>query len=512
MTTPTRALRYISSNPELLAQLQQGLPAPYTLVVEQSIAQPAAILDTFDDDLLQREQILVQTPGNLQLIDLQSASAPLPQRKPVAFVNDIDSEQLRGQLDFVSELRRLLPYGNMTLCHSSASLLDDNQKTCARMLCAQFQAGKRQVVLLQLQALRGYDKPSAMLQQRLQELQAEPINGSLQLVQALGYAGHEYVNNPTIELAPTASVIESANLIVSTYLTVARRNEPGIVDDLDTEFLHDFRVSLRRVRSVISLFKGVWEEQVQQDLKRRFSEVMRTTNRLRDLDVYLLDQPGYYAELPLPMHAGVDLIFAAFARERAQQWRALAKYLRSDAYQQEIAALQALFVGDTLKPGVHADENVLEYACKLIRKRYKKVCQVAGHIHPGTPDEEVHELRLQCKKLRYLLDFFRPLLPAKDVRRLIKSLKRLQDNLGRFNDYSAQQLSLQGFLDQRLASNKPVNPKMIEAIGALVALKHQMQMQERAQVMNSFATFNSEETRRAFHQLCSVPAIGSEEE
>ena len=89
---------------------------------------------------------------------------------------------------------------------------------------------------------------------------------------------------------------------------------------------------------------------------------------------------------------------------------------------------------------------------------------------------------------------------------MIKALKRLQDNLGRFNDYSAQQIALQEFLDQQLQGNKKVSPKMIEAIGALVALKHQMQLKERAQVMESFANFHSEETEQLIHDLCSSSA------
>lgn len=115
-------------------------------------------------------------------------------------------------------------------------------------------------------------------------------------------------------------------------------------------------------------------------------------------------------------------------------------------------------------------------------------------IDADTPDETVHALRLQCKKLRYLLDFFTPLFDEATIKRLITSLKQLQDNLGRFNDYSVQQLSLQAFLDGQLQGEAPVSPGMIEAVGALVAIKHQLQRQERALVMEKFAGFHSEET------------------
>jgi len=68
-------------------------------------------------------------------------------------------------------------------------------------------------------------------------------------------------------------------------MAIARQNEDGIKADYDTEFLHDYRVSLRKVRSVLSLFKG---ENIA--LKQAFSDIMKGTNQLRDLDVYLLDK------------------------------------------------------------------------------------------------------------------------------------------------------------------------------------------------------------------------------
>ncbi len=501
--TKTQATHFICSGPEILQQLQ--LPEPYQLDGSPDNLVPVAALDNFDNQLLRRNQVLLQSSEELFLLDDAGLlTAPLAS-KQMGFMPDSIPDALKPALGGVEALRRLVPVAHFALQHCSSRLLDDDRKTCARLTLLQIDstAGVH-VNWIELHPLRGYDSAFKLLRQQFLDLGAKEHAEPVQLLQQLGYSDSGYQNNPPVALSPDLTAQVAARRMVSTFLGVARQNEQGIIDDLDTEFLHDYRVSLRRVRSLISLFKGVWDDATEQQLKQRFSAIMRITNRLRDLDVYLLDQASYYTLLPVSMHPGIDDIFASFARERAQQSRELAAHLRSEAYKREITALEQLFEGDndSMAVGERAEDNVLEYGCRLITKRYRKVCRIASKIDEDTPDEEVHELRLQCKKLRYLLDFFSPLLDRKQVRVLIKSLKSLQDNLGRFNDYSSQQLSLQAFLDEQLASRKQVGPKMIEAIGALIILKHQLQLKERALVMGSFEAFNSAKTRQIIENLC----------
>lgn len=505
MTSTLKPTHFLCSGPDILQQLQ--LTEPYQLAASPCSAIPVTALDNFDNQLLQRNQVLLQSATELFLLDQQGLIVTQLTSKSMGFIPDTADKSLQAALSGVESLRRLLPVAEYALRHCDVQLLDDDQKTCARMTLLHVEsAAGVHVNWIELIPLRGYVKAFSLLRQQLMGLGATENAEPVQLLQQLGYRDSGYQSNPAIELNAGLTAKTAARRIISTYITVARQNEQGMIDDLDVEFLHDYRVSLRRIRSLISLFKGVWDEQTEAQLKQRFSALMKITNRLRDLDVYLLDQASYYEMLPAPMHPGVDDIFTFFQRERNQQCRQLSAHLQSAAYTQEITVLQQLFDGDEdpTADGSRAEDNVLNYGCQLIKKRYKKVCRIASQIDDDTPDEEVHELRLQCKKLRYLLDFFSPLLDAKQVRLLTKSLKSLQDNLGRFNDYSSQQLSLQAFLDQQLSAGKEVSPKMIEAIGALVVLKHQLQLKERALIMGSFAAFNSEKTRGTIHSLCDA--------
>ena len=71
-------------------------------------------------------------------------------------------------------------------------------------------------------------------------------------------------------------------------------------------------------------------------------------------------------------------------------------------------------------------------AAKRIRKAYRRVAH--RESLSGLEVEVLHRLRIDCKKLRYLLEFFRSLYPAREAAPLIKSLKSLQSVLGEIHD------------------------------------------------------------------------------
>ena len=83
----------------------------------------------------------------------------------------------------------------------------------------------------------------------------------------------------------------------------------------------------------------------------------------------------------------------------------------------------------------------------FLKSDIRKALKMGGRIDDDTPAARLHELRIQCKKLRYLLDFYSSLYDREAVARIIRALKKLQDNLGDFNDLEVQQKDLQAFAE-----------------------------------------------------------------
>jgi CHAD domain-containing protein len=461
------------------------------------------LLDTFDEDLRQRGMCLPQVGD--QLILWTSDGVMITQSdvaSPARFVAHLPSGAVREALGCVPALRSLVPLGQGRWSTAHIAVVDEEEKTQARakfhVLTTETGQG---VAIAQLQRLRGYDKAFDQLQNDLVSAGCVPLVDAHPL-EALFPDHQPYVAKPELSLAHDATAFETANAIIGAYLPVARRNEQGVIDDIDVEYLHDYRIALRKIRSVTSLFKGVYSEKQTEKLKLRFSNLMAPTGRLRDLDVYLLERDFFFDLLPESLHGGLERMFEMFAAERAEALRKLSKHLKSKSYEAEITKLIHLF--DTpkkLHTGPAADEPAHDFASALIWKRYRKICKIAAGIDDQTEDEEVHELRIQCKKLRYLMEFFQPAFPKKEFKSLIKPLKKLQDNLGLFNDYSVQQESLKDFLDGLGAGDHVGNMQLAQSVGALIAVLHQRQLDERQKVVESFTTFNSPETQTTFRDL-----------
>ena len=156
---------------------------------------------------------------------------------------------------------------------------------------------------------------------------------------------------------------------------------------------------------------------------------------------------------------------------------------------------------EALPAGANSDQPAHEYASTLIWKRYRKVCKIARAITPSTDDSEIHGLRIQCKKLRYLMEFFSPMYPAKKIRGLIRALKVLQDNLGLFNDYSVQQESLQAFILDHASKGREQDLIVARSVGALIAMLYQKQLEERARVISNFKKFDSPKIQQQFREM-----------
>jgi CHAD domain-containing protein len=279
-------------------------------------------------------------------------------------------------------------------------------------------------------------------------------------------------------------------------LRVARQNEQGVIDDIDSEFLHQYRVSLRKVRSLLNLMKNALPVETHLRLKLLLSELSGITNLLRDLDVFLLGQADYQALLPDNFDAGLSKLFQLIANDREKARKVVKQNFETDKHAAAFNEVIALLEGKPAFESELASQPVIKVARKKILNRYRRIGLVGAEIHEGTPDEDVHALRIECKKLRYLIEFFAELFPQKDIRKILKALKTLQTILGNFNDYSVQKI----FLSQ-YEKNHRKTAELSAAINGLVAVLHQKQLAERMKVKQAFAAFNDRKVAANFEKL-----------
>jgi CHAD domain-containing protein len=413
--------------------------------------------------------------------------------------------------------------GEATVQTTPCCILDDDGKCVARLFVTKVWTGssddacegargrllETESVLLDfhlvLQRVRGYRKDFRRIARKFEEagLTVGPWQETFEhIVTAAGKQPGSYSAKPSYQFKAGMRADEATKKILRSTLAVIRANEEGIKADWDIEFLHDFRTAVRRTRSALNQIPKVFPPDVTERYKEAFAELGARTNQLRDLDVYLLAESEYRAMLPEALRDSISPLFDYMRAQRSQAWHDVVAHLNSTAYA-AIVADWATYLSEPA-PEQPAAPNAAMPIGKLARRRiakqYRRVINDGDRILDSDEDELVHQLRIDCKKLRYLLEFFAALFPKKKIDKLIKQLKILQDELGVFNDLSVQQVYLLKTAEV-LPSDDPQAKLGLVAVGSLIEKLANEQQAMKPGLAEAFSTFAAPPNRALFRQL-----------
>src|SRR5260370_307976 len=123
---------------------------------------------------------------------------------------------------------------------------------------------------------------------------APPLDAALA---AAGRGPGDYTSQINVCLTPAMPAGAAVTAVLLDLLSTLEANVPGTIRDIDTEFLHDLRVSVRRTRSVLKLVGNVLPAEFAQKFRPEFKWLDDLTTPTTDLDVYLLDHPDMAAGL-----------------------------------------------------------------------------------------------------------------------------------------------------------------------------------------------------------------------
>ena len=206
--------------------------------------------------------------------------------------------------------------------------------------------------------------------------------------------------------------------------------------------------------------------------------------------------------LPEALRAPLQEVFHDFERERRRALRRVVRDLSSTDYRASIEKVERFFSApaDILETDV-SREPAGPLIAGRIYKRYKRILKIERGLGSDTSDEVLHKVRIHCKKLRYLIEFFSELLPEGETEQIEKQLRRLQTCLGVFNDCSVQQRSLLQYWERKRQASGP-HEGLALCIGGLVALLYHDQQEERNRFHNTLDDFCSPQIARAVKAVC----------
>jgi len=251
----------------------------------------------------------------------------------------------------------------------------------------------------------------------------------------------------TLELSESMTVGKGMQAIIANCLGQIQGNEAGLVLGTDSESVHQMHIGVRRLRSALTLFRAQLQlpEFLMVDLRWLGSHL----GVVRDWEVFagntlnVMAQHGCQDAADLPRLREKAADFARVSRLKA------AEVVCSMRYARLILTLGACMYSAMARQPEHASGHqeleapLHEFASKRLASYQKKMLKRGKRVVRGS-SEERHQLRIAAKKVRYIVEFFYSLYPAKKARSYVAALSALQDALGELNDASvAHRLSQQ---------------------------------------------------------------------
>jgi len=505
MTSATRTLQ-AASDPRLgfglgleLEAIVAALSTQYTVVTGPKQFVRRARLDTFDRRLreagLTLEHQIVATGERLVLRGPGGAS---PVAVPVtglhwpALAEVLPTGPVREAIAPVTGIRALTVASDERRRVRLLELHNEDGKTVVRVELDEPVSAAAAPAQVTVRALRGYD---------------DQARRAGRLLDNLGFHGVEQgEDREPSSAAPTAGLDRAApaNLLLtralSQFLATMRENLPGLLDDVDTEFLHDFRVAVRRTRATLKLARPALPEVMRSRWEPAFKGLGDTTTPVRDLDVYELDLPTMRGWLVAADPADLEPLATHLRRRRAVERRTLVRRLRSVSFERLVTRWEEELARLVDTPEADQEfQSAGQLADRSISRAYRRVAREGALIGADSPAGDLHRLRKRCKELRYALEVFAPLIDSAARRRAVADLKGLQDVLGRFQDSEVQRQALRGFAEEMMAAGTPAGAML--AMGELIGHLDAEQDRARREFDVAFARFARPSSLQMMHRL-----------
>ncbi len=451
-----------------------------------------------------------------------------PPRRP-GLAQDLPAGPVRDRIMVLTHPRALLPVVRAVSTVSVTRLLNEDGKTVARLV-----AERSTVTAAPVTASQPATTAELPLRLAITEVRGYPGQARKAAALLAGVPGASHLSQPVFaaalaalsgswlgchpadfsggvdaEITPQLPASVAVARVLLRLLDTLELNVDGVLRDIDTEFLHDLRVAVRRTRSAIKLLAGVLPPELVRQYSVEFKWLGDMTTPVRDLDVHLLGFGAMTGQLLAAAPADLEPFRAFLVRRRAREFRRLAAALRSPRFRAitDDWRKALLAVRDRGGPPKRRrrEPTTDQLAVSTTERAFRRIAAHGAAITPDSPPESLHDLRKRSKELRYLLEFFAPLHDPVAYRKVVGDLKQLQDCLGAFQDSQVQREEIGALADAMLADQAAPAATLL-AMGEIAARLAVSQAEARADFAKRFARFAGPEAQQRIRVLLAEPA------
>ena len=210
----------------------------------------------------------------------------------------------------------------------------------------------------------------------------------------------------------------------------------GVEKNEDIEYVHKMRVTSRRIRAAMPLFKECFPKKRYKKWLNEIKNVTQFLGAARDLDVQILFIKDYIQQLqPTEPKKGMEALLEAHVSQRTDLQSSITNGLE-ELEKSKVLQQTASYCEQIIKESASTPFNlfsVREKAFWQISSKLDEFLAMEDWVHKENEILKHHEMRIRAKWLRYTLEAFAPLY-EQELSEEIKMMKNFQDTLGEMHD------------------------------------------------------------------------------
>jgi CHAD domain-containing protein len=289
-----------------------------------------------------------------------------------------------------------------------------------------------------LDGLRAVEKADLWANSFGEALGAEGVDGSpLPTPPAEADEGEEQALLGAWYASSEAPLAELGRVLLRRHLRRMLQAARRVRADRGAEAVHELRVATRRIRATLRLLAPVGTETKLRAYSKGVGALARAAGAVRDRDVLIADLAARVEQFPEQLQLSAGALRATLEAERRAAHGELLAFLDGDEQRAMLRGLATLICG---KRGWDDGPRVRDLGGSTLWRHYEAL---RAHDRDGLPQDEeaLHEMRIDGKRLRYVLELFAdPLGPRVDAAAAL--LADFQDHLGAINDAAVARVAL----------------------------------------------------------------------
>ena len=429
-----------------LSNFLQSINEQYQLSHTAKSTQRVTYLDTFDWRIWRKGDVLEYHEFNRQkklvwrTIAHQKVYMEIPVDECPDFINDIPDWLMPQVLYEVTRPRALVEQVSSKIETQLYDIRDSNDKIIGRLSVIREhqrlnnnRLGKALPMRLYVEPMRGYDKAFSRVLKAIEESGLAGY-GKDPLVQLLAMDERspcDYSTRLRLKLSPQQRVDAASKQIMLQLIQIMQVNEYGIRDDIDTEFLRDYRFALQRVYALLQQLKQVIPENTRQRFVDDLIWLEEKTSRLFELNNWLLDFDAYRLMVDESHRVFLDELHGWLRTQRHAELVQIAQLFASEDYTKFMKRWRVFLECEIPDHSVlkRAEQPVDKVSVRRIWKTYQLLLDYKDKDLPRLLQIDLAKMNQVTSALHDLLTLYSMLYPHGKALDMIRELRVFADAL-----------------------------------------------------------------------------------